>query len=131
MKKSVFRYIEAEIYDYPETVKEIEQLREEIMEGGQQEERIQVQSSRQSDPTATRATRLLMDKRLRRLEEVSHAIKRVYDALPREKRRLVEMKYWEKRYTKSGIAEALHISEMTFYRWRRQIVLAIGGEIGL
>lgn len=92
MKITVFRYIEAEIYDYPETIKEIEQLREEIMEGDQQEERIRVQSSRQSDPTATRATRLLMDKRLRRLEEVSHAIKRVYDALLSEKRQLMNGK---------------------------------------
>jgi len=130
MKKSIFKYIEAEIYDYSETIKEIKQLREEILEGDQQEELIRVQSSRQSDPTATRATRLLMDKRLKRLEEVSHAIKRVYDALPQEKRRLIEMKYWEKRFTTTGIAEALHISEMTFYRWRRQIVLVIGKELG-
>jgi len=61
-----------------------------------------------------------MDKLLRRLEEVSYAISRVYDALPPEKRRLIKMKYWEKRYNTTGIAEALHISEMTFYRWRRQ-----------
>lgn len=101
------------------------------MEGSQQEERVRIQSNRQSDPTATRATRLLMDRRLKRLDEVSCAIKRVYDALPREKRRLVEMKYWEKRYTNTGIAESLHISEMTFYRWCRQIVLAIGEELGL
>jgi len=132
MKKSTFRYIEAEIYDYPETLKEIGNLREEIMEGGQQEEQqVRVQTNRMSDPTVNRATRLLMDRRLRRLEEVTFAIQKVCDALPKDKHRLMEMKYWEKRYTNTGISETLHISEMTFYRWRRQIVTAIANELGL
>lgn len=66
MKKSVFRYIEAEIYDYTETVKEIQQLREEILEGAQQaEQQIRIQSSRLSDPTGRKATRLLTDRRLK------------------------------------------------------------------
>jgi RinA family phage transcriptional activator len=96
MKKSVFRYIEAEIYDYHETGREIQQLREEILQGGQQEQQIRIQSSRLSDPTGRKATRLLTDRRLKRLQEVSSAIQRVIDNLPPEKRRLIEIKYWER-----------------------------------
>lgn len=129
MKKSVFRYIEAELFDYHDTLEEITQLREDIMEG--RAERAIGKSTRKSDPTATRATRLLMDRRLQRLEEVTTAIGRVYDNVPREKQKLIKLKYWDRRYTNTGVAEDLHIGEMTFYRWRRQIIQAIARELGL
>lgn len=129
MKKSIFRYIEAELFDYHDTLEEINQLREDIMEGSG--ERAIGKSTRKSDPTATRATRLLIDRRLQRLEEVTTAIGRVYDNVPREKQKLIKLKYWDKRYTNTGVAEDLHIGEMTFYRWRRQIIQAIARELGL
>lgn len=132
MKRATYRYIEAEIYDYPSTVEEITRLRQEIIEGGSPDDtQTRVQSNRISDPTADRATRLVMDKRLRRLEEVRNAIDRVYQNLDRDRKRLVEMKYWEKRLTHTGIAEDLHIGERTFYRWKDDVVKAVALELGL
>ena len=132
MKRATYRYIEAEIYDYPSTVGEITRLRQEIIEGGSPDDtQTRVQSNRISDPTADRATRLVMDKRLRRLEEVRNAIDRVYQNLDPDRKRLVEMKYWEKRLTHTGIAEDLHIGERTFYRWKDEIITAIAEELGL
>lgn len=132
MKRATYRYIEAEIYDYPSTVEEITRLRQEIIEGGSPDDtQTRVQSNRISDPTADRATRLVMDKRLRRLEEVRNAIDRVYQNLDPDRKRLVEMKYWEKRLTHTGIAGELHIDRATFYRWKNGIVRAIALELGL
>ena len=132
MKRATYRYIEAEIYDYPSTVGEITRLRQEIIEGGSPDDtQTRVQSNRISDPTADRATRLVMDKRLRRLEEVRNAIDRVYQNLDPDRKRLVEMKYWEKRLTHTGIAEDLHIGERTFYRWKDDVVKAVALELGL
>jgi RinA family phage transcriptional activator len=132
LKRATYRYIEAEIYDYPSTVEEITRLRQEIIEGGSPDDtQTRVQSNRLSDPTADRATRLVMDKRLRRLEEVRNAIDRVYQNLDPDRKRLVEMKYWEKRLTHTGIAEDLHISERTFYRWKDDVVKAVALELGL
>jgi RinA family phage transcriptional activator len=131
LKKSVFRYIEAEIYDYHETLKEIDLLREEILEGSSHAEASGGRSTHKSDPTSAKVSRLLMDRRLQRLEEIATAIGRVYDNLPREKQRLVELKYWDGRYSNAGVAHELHIGEMTFYRWRRQIIQAIARELGL
>ena len=132
MKRATYRYIEAEIYDYPSTVEEITRLRQEIIEGGSPDDtQTRVQSNRLSDPTADRATRLVMDKRLRRLEEVRNAIDRVYQNLDPDRKRLVEMKYWEKRLTHTGIAEDLHIGERTFYRWKDDVVKAVALELGL
>lgn len=131
MKKSVFRYIEAELYDYPATLKEIGQLREEIIESGAKEEGVRVQVSSISDPTATRATMLLTNRRLKRLVEVREAIEAVIYHLEPHHRRLVELKYWDRMLTNTGIAQQLNISEMTFYRWRRDIVIAIGQQLGL
>lgn len=131
MKKSVFRYIEAELYDYHETIKEIALLKEEILEGNSHAEASGGKGTRKSDPTANKVTRLLMHRRLKRLEEVTTAIGRVYDYLPREKQKLIELKYWDKRYSNAGVAHELHVGEMTFYRWRRQIIEAIAQELGL
>jgi len=131
LKKSVFRYIEAELYDYHETLKEIDLIREQILEESSHAEVSGGKSTRKSDPTANKVTRLLTHRRLKRLEEVMTAIGRVYDSLPREKQRLIELKYWDGRYSNSGVAQQLHIGEMTFYRWRRQIIQAIARELGL
>lgn len=131
MKKSVFRYIEAELYDYHETLKEIDLLREEILEGSSRVKVSGGKSPSKSDPTASKVSRLLMDRRLQRLEEVATAIGKVFEQLPREKQKLVELKYWDGRYSNAGVAHELHIGEMTFYRWRRQIIQAVARELGL
>jgi RinA family phage transcriptional activator len=89
MKRSVFKYIEGELFIYPETLKEIDLLREEIMTGSGEKSNVRVQTNRTSDPTGQITTRLLTDRRLRRLEEVRDAIQSVYDKLPEEQQNLV------------------------------------------
>ncbi len=132
IKRATYRYIEAELYDYPNTVREIEQLRQEIIESTSTDAgQPRVQSNRLSDPTAYKATRLATDRRLRHLEEVRDAIERVYQGLDQERKRLVELKYWQNRLTHRGIAEELHIGERTFYRWKDEIIKAIALELGL
>lgn len=140
MKKAVFRYVEAELYDYPYTKRDIESIREDIIESGRTLEGFLTEALRlgtipcggtPSDPTAHKAIRLLTNRRLKRMEETVAAIERVLARLPAEKKRLVELKYWDGRYTDKGIIQQLNISERTYYRWRREIVLAVAIEMGL
>lgn len=134
MKRAVFRYVEAELYDYPFTVKEIARLRADIALEGQGLEAALLQEhvtgGRQPDPTREKAIRLLTNRRLRRMEETVAAIQRVYDRLPPEKQRLVDLKYWQ-RYGNLAVATRLHISRATFYRWRAEVVTAVAVELGL
>ena len=131
-KDSKFRYVEAELYSYPETLNEIELIREQILESTSQPDTMaRVQSSGKSDPTGARAALLFTHRRLRHLEQVRDAIDHAFNKLPPEKQKLIQLKYWEKRLANKGVAEELFVSEMTFYRWREQIVVAVAYEMGL
>lgn len=88
-------------------------------------------SENTGDPTLSKTVRLLTSKRLIRLTENYEAITRVYEGLDSSKKRLVEMRYWQREYTDYGIYQRLHISRRTYYRWREQILWAIAVELGL
>ena len=80
LKRATFRYIESELYSYKDTLKEIDQLRDEILYGrNNDDENIGGgRSSLPGKPTEQIATRLLTHKTLRNLEEVANAITDVY-----------------------------------------------------
>ena len=133
MKRAVFRYVEAELYDYPFTVKEIARLRADIVLGGMALENALLQQhagGQQPDPTREKAIRLITNRRLRRMEETVAAIERVFDGLPPGMQRLVQLRYWE-RWGMGHIMAELHISERTYYRWRAAVVKAVAVEMGL
>ncbi|NPV72130.1 MAG: transcriptional regulator [Firmicutes bacterium] len=134
MNRAVFRYVEAELYDYPWTKQEIARLRVDIaLEGSGVEAALlaqHVSGGQQADPTLAKTIRLLTNRRLKRMEETVAAIERVYDRLPPEKQRLVDLKYWQ-RYSNLAVATRLHISRATFYRWRAEVVTAVAVELGL
>ncbi|HHY95479.1 MAG TPA: transcriptional regulator [Firmicutes bacterium] len=134
MKRAVFRYVEAELYDYPWTVKEIARLRADILQEGPRLEAAllgeHVSGGQQSDPTQAKVMRLVTNRRLRRMEETVAAIERVFERLPRGKQDLVELKYWQ-RYDNLAVAERLHVSLPTFYRWRMEVIRGMAIELGL
>lgn len=130
--KEVLRYVENELYAYPWRKQDIERLRADIMgESPARTERMAVGSENIGDPTLSKTVRLLTSKRLIRMTENYEAITRVYERLDKDKKRLVEMRYWQREYTDYGIYQRLHISRRTYYRWREQILWAIAVELGL
>jgi len=133
MKKETFRHIEAELYCYHETLKEIEKKRQEIMYNYRPDENIGGgKSNIPGSPTETVATRLAENIELKRLEEIVGAIKFVYDSSPEEHKKLIKLKYWTKPQllTWDGIADKLHISKRQAMRWRDEIVHSIAKVLG-
>jgi len=138
MKKALFRYIEAELYDYHKTKKDLESLRAEIIESGQElyhpdDEGIHPQN-RISDPTGEKTMKLLTNRRITKMTETIRAIDKVYSRLEKDKQKLVELKYWTHRSGKTGndvIALELGVSDATFYRWRSDVVSAVAIELGM
>lgn len=133
MKRAVFRYVEAELYDYPFIKRELEDLRAAIIEEGPDPGKVVVgrEKTRFTDPTYTKAQRLLTNRRLSRMEDTVRAIEEVLGRLSAEKRRLVELKYFQGRLSNLGVADALNVSLRTFYYWRGQIVRTVAVEMGL
>jgi RinA family phage transcriptional activator len=131
--KAAFAHVEAELYMYHETLKEIERIREDILYGKEIDENVGGgRGNLPSSPTERKTIAIVTHRRLQQLEQIADAIKTVYESLPEEKKRLIQLKYWTKpqRYTWEGIAEQLHISERQARRWRNEIVYAIMDFLG-
>jgi len=131
IEKSNFKLIESELYCYNETKKELEQLEEEILEGSTYQE-VCVQSSTLGDTTANKAVKLISSKAIMECERRIKAIDKALFILQQDetKLRLLQMKYFERRFSDIGIQQELHISRETFYRWRKEIIKLVGEYLG-
>jgi RinA family phage transcriptional activator len=134
LKKATFKHIESELYSYHDTLREINNLRKDIMFCNENEDE-NIGGGRNnlpSSPTERIATRLATHKRLTRLEEVANSIEKVYTGLPDDYQRLVKLKYWTRpqRLTWEGIAGKLHVTSRQAMRWRDEIVWTIGEVLG-
>lgn len=124
--------MEAEWYNYHNTLKEIARLREEIMNPFEEEpeDKTIVEGAnsvkRIDKPTEKIATRLATHKQLKYLTEVTEAIEQVYNALPDDYKKLVRLRYWskERKLTWDITASELHVNRTTAMRWRDEIILA-------
>lgn len=134
IKKATFKHIEAELYCYHDTLKEIERIRKDIMFCKEEvDENVGGgRSNLPSSPTERIGTILLTHKKLQQLETIANAIQLVYDRVSDEYKRLIQLKYWTKpqRYTWEGIADQLHISKRQAMRWRDEIICAIAEVLG-
>lgn len=133
MNKGIKAYIEAELRYYHQSKKDLEEIREEIVESSPISDGTGIKGTSISDTVAKKAIRLITNKRLKRLEETIRAIDTVLDRLDEQKHKLIEMKYWRKPnyLNDAGIAHELHIDRTTLYRWKEAILLAIAIELGL
>jgi RinA family phage transcriptional activator len=134
LKKATFKHIESELYNYKDTLREIELLRKDIMfsKSNDDENVGGGRSSLPSSPTEVIGTRLATNKRLNNLEEIANAIEKVYTGLPEDYQKLVRLKYWTKPQLKTweGIADELNVNRATAFRWRDQVVLSVAEVLG-
>ncbi len=130
--KITFKKVEAEWYNYHNTLKEIARLRENIMNPFDEEltDKTVVAGANSvrdtGNPTERIAIRLTTSKQLQYLTEIADAIERVYNSLPDNYKQLVRLRYWNKSndLTWEGIATRLNVSDRQARRWRNDIVQA-------
>jgi RinA family phage transcriptional activator len=134
LKKATFKHIESELYSYHDTLKEVNNLRIDIMFCTENEDENVGggKDNRPSSPTERIALRLSTHKKLILLEEVTNAIYTVYAGLPNDYQKLIRLKYWTKPQLKTwdGIAEEIPVSRRTAFNMRNEIVFAIGEVLG-
>ena len=137
LDKYTFRYIESEIYAYQDTLKRIDMLRYQIIHEttNNDDENVGAGSnsvrSNHSIPEQ-KATSLLTDKRLQRMQEKAKAIQKVYDGLLPEKQEVIKLYYWDRpgELTWEGVATKTNTSRATALRWRKQFVCDVAKELG-
>jgi RinA family phage transcriptional activator len=134
LKPATFRHIEAELYSYKDTVKEIKKLREEIIYSTPIDENIGAGSNSYRTPgrpTERIATRLTTHKTLRNLEEIVHAIDNAYDSISENHQKMLRLKYWSNNaYTWQGIADKCHVHPNTMTKMRKEVISLIADKIG-
>jgi len=134
LDKGVFRHVEAELYRYHDTKREIMRMRNDILYGtSPPDENVGGgRSNIPGDPTGKAGTLLASHRRLEQMERIVEAIESVYDRLPDVKKRLIELRYWERPQilTWDGIAIELKTSRRQAIRWRDEIVFAIAELVG-
>jgi len=132
MKKQTKIYIEAELRDYKQTLQELAGLRDDLLNTSSGALDGMPRGTETSDPTYQKVSRLIMDRRIKRLELVVNGIEKIISQLDAEKMWLVELKYWQKprQLTNAGIARRMSIDKRTVIRWSSSICYAIALELG-
>lgn len=82
-----------------------------------------------ADPTASSVLLLADHTRLAYLAWLLPRLRAALSALPPERRRLVELRYW-RRLAVPAVCDALGISPATFHRWRICVITAVALRLG-
>ena len=152
LKRAAYRHIEAEIYAYYDTLKEIEEMRRDIiLSGGRQEAYGAVVGDRYAGTSIVerRATKLADSVLLREMERITKAIQDTFSRAKEEGRRVIWVKYglaigWEPPagleaqmkgrnrldMSPDDMAEVLNVDRATFYRYRSGFVYGIAERLG-
>lgn len=133
MKKATFRHIESELENYAETKKEFEQLKLDCIFSSPTNENVGSQKGNiPSDPTSNIVLEIISNRRMDSMEKIIKAIEHVYNNSNNEKKKLIQLRYWQKPtlYTWEGIALKLNISRITAIRWRTETIYQIGERLG-
>jgi len=152
IKRATYRHIEAEIYAYNDTLKAIEELREDIiLASGRQEAYGAVVGDRYVGTSIVerRATKLADSVLLREMERITKAIQDTFSRAKEEGRQVVWVKYglaigWEppaelaarmegrNRFDMSpdDMAEVLAVDRATFHRYRSGFVYGVAERLG-
>ncbi len=127
VERAVFRYIESELYGYDDTLRDLRELREEIIHGAPPKS--PTRGTGASDSTGRKAIRLASSKVLARMERTVRAIDRVLQRLPETHLELYELKYRQGKPWQQ-VCQELSIARTTYFRIRQEIVMATAMELG-
>ena len=126
--KSIFRYIEHELYNYEQTKKDLQLYREQVLEGTVSPE-VSVQNS-PGDVTANKVIKLTSSAFVVQAERVIQAIDKALSILGDKHNELFKLKY-QMGVSWPQITIDMGISDRTYYRLRRELVITVGQHLGL
>ena len=128
--KKVYKYIDYELQHYEENKKELERLREEILEASPAPADGLPRGNAPRNPTEQKTMKLVSSTALLKIESTIKTIDKVYDQLNNEYKLFFDWNYKKS----AGIVrtcQEVNIAEKTYYRWRDSIVYNVGMELGI
>lgn len=133
LKKATFRYIESELYYYKDTLKEIKNLREEIINSSDDDENVGGgKSNLPQSQTEQIATELLTHRTLQNLVRVTDAITSTYESVGDEHRTIIDLKYFKHPSLYwDDVAYQLSMHRNTVFKYRREFILLVANKLGM
>lgn len=129
--KRLYKYIEYEMYHYDEYKKEIEQKKEEILEGSPAPPDGMPKGNATGNPTERKAMKLSMSVGFAAMEKTVKGIDKALSLLKDEHLKLFIQMYRKGRRDKYKMCDEIHISYRTFQRLRAELVTTVGRELGV
>ena len=128
INKSVFKYIEHELYNYDQTKRDPALYREQILEGSTVPE-VSAQSG-PGDVTANKAVKLPSSAFVVQAERIIGAIDKSIAILGDKHKMLFELKY-QQDIPWPEITIEMGISDRSYFRLRRELVATVGQQLGI
>lgn len=133
LSETAARMVEAELYRYKELKREIQDRRNELVNGPEDPRPVEDAGIRTatawSDPTSFRASLLYDDRRLREMRRIVRAIEDTHAAVRPEVARFMELWFWSNVGT-HACTTTLEISRETAFRWRKAILAEVAARLG-
>jgi len=124
--RNTYKYVEQEIRQYKNNQKELNCLKNDvILEAPEKQEG---RSSAIGNPTASKAIKVSMDKKIIELDKTQKAIEKTYHRLTDDKKAVME-DYWQGKYTTARLAHRAGVNERTIRRWKEYIVYSVAIEL--
>jgi len=135
LRSATFSYVEAQLHDYYQLVRRVDELRRDIAERGMgisydTQSHHREASPEWSDPTSKRAGQMMTSRALSEAAKTVTAIQKVHDGFPVVRRRVMELYYFN-RGEQKRVARQLELSVSTVLRLRASIVASVADELGL
>lgn len=130
LDKKVYKYIDYELQHYEDNKKELEKLRDEILEASPLPSDGQPRGNSTGNPTEQKAIKLLSSVALLKIEKTINSIDKVYEQLNDDYKKFFDWNYKKR----AGVVKTcieINISERTYYNMRDKIVYNVGAEMGL
>ncbi|MCY1587594.1 transcriptional regulator [Staphylococcus pettenkoferi] len=135
LRKSTQRYLESELSNYRHIDKDIQRVREEVLNPWQPTDTNIGGDRVHSNVSVTeiKATRVVNDRRLSQLARMKSAIDIVYRTSSKESQQLMDIYYFKKPRTLNltGVAQEICVSKSTAYELRREILTKLADELGI
>lgn len=126
------RLVEVYLMNYKETKKNLDEKRESILCGSNFQD-ICIQSGRTSNPTLSKALQmyeLAASEEERQVKGIEKALIALDEIKDEDFKKIVHMKYFEKKFTDYGIMNELHLSKSTYWSKHHKSINFIAQYLG-
>jgi RinA family phage transcriptional activator len=126
--------VEQELRNYPYLRRELDEIRQDIIEAAatQDDLGVRIQSNGQTSVTERKGLALESNFRIRRLEGTCKDIERALERIPDHCKEVIKSRYWGNPNLKDvGCAMECHMAESTFRKWKKLTVEFVAYHMGL